>query len=114
MAKTRVYDIEICVEEGQLKIIPYRLQIQYQDTLTPYFSTDTTKKAKVFKCAFTKKNNDIISYVLDLDEWEMRGDWDGYSDWQVTDYLQEGDTPNRIKKWLEELPTYELRLEYAG
>jgi hypothetical protein len=112
MAKTKVYDIEICVEDGYLKLIPYQLQIQYQGTLKPFFSTNTDKKAKVFKCAFTKKNNDIISYVLDLDEWEMRGDWEGFSEWHTTDYLHEGDTPERIKKWLDELPIYELKLEY--
>lgn len=113
MARTKVYEIEICVEEGYLKVIPYRLQIQYQDILTPYFSADTSKKSKIFKCAMNKKNHDIISYVLDLEEWEMRGDWEGFSEWHTTDYLYEGETPERIKKWLDELPTYELKLEYG-
>lgn len=113
MAKTKVYDIEICVEEGYLKLIPYQLEIQYGNKLTPSFATNTNKKAKAFKCAFSKKNHDIISYVLDLEEWEMRGDWEGFSEWHTTDYLYEGNTPERIKKWLDELPTYELKLEYG-
>lgn len=112
MAKTKVYEIEICVEEGYLKVIPYKLQIQYDDIMKPYLCADTSKNKKVFKCAMNKKNHDVISYVLDLEEWEMRGDWDGFSEWKTTDYLFEGDTPERIKKWLDELPTYELKLEY--
>ena len=112
MAKTQVHEIEIAIEDGQLKITPYRLQIQYHDSLTPRLVGDTTKKGKVFKCALTKKNHELVAYILDLDEWELRGNWDGYSDWQFTDYLRVGDTPERLKKWLDELPIYELRLEY--
>ena len=114
MAKTKVYEIEICVEEGYLKVIPYKLQIQYDDIMKPYFSADTSKKgqSKVFKCAMTKKNHALVAHILDRDEWELRGDWEGFSEWQTTEYLDQGDVPERLKKWLDELPTYELKLEY--
>lgn len=113
MARTQLHDIEICVEDGYLKVIPYKLQIQYHDNLTPYFVADTSTKgqSKMFKCVFTPKNHDIISYVFDLEEWQMRGDWEGFSEWNTTEYLTEGEAPERIKRWLSELPSYELTLE---
>lgn len=113
MAKTKLYDIEICVEDGVFKIIPYKLELAY-DNGVPFFSTDTSEagQAKVFQCKLTdKRNRDLIAYVLDLEEWnETRTYWDGFSEWQTTEYLTVGDTPARISKWADSLPEYKLEL----
>lgn len=113
MAKTQLHDIEICIEDGWLKIIPYKLQIQYHDRLTPLFVADTSTsgQSRMFRCKLNKENHSLIAHILDLDEWEMRGDWDGFSEWNTTEYLDQGETPERIKKWLQALPSYELKLK---
>lgn len=113
MAKTKLHDIEVCVEDDTLQVIPYRLEISYENG-TPYFSADTSTEgqAEIFECDITdKKNADLIAYILDLEEWQMRGDWDGYSAWDTTEYLTKGKTPSKIKAWLKRLPEYELSLE---
>jgi len=108
MAQTKLHDLNIVVEDGKLSLIPYKLQI----SVDGYFSGDYSKKGQgpVFTCVFDKRNHDIISYVLDLEEWEMRGTWDGYDSWDTTEYLTKGDVPPRIQKWLDKLPTYEIRM----
>lgn len=111
MARTQLHEIEIAIDDGYLRITPFRMRIQYHDKLTPSFVADTTKKARMFKCLVSPKNQELISYILDLDEWQMRGNWDGYRDWRNSEYLMVGDTPARLKRWLDELPSYELRLE---
>jgi len=113
MANTRVYDIEICVEDGLFKIVPYKLEIAY-DNGAPFLSTDYSAplKKRIFKCNLTdSRNRDLIAYVLDSEEWnETRTYWDGFSEWHNTGYLTVGDVPARISKWLNSLPEYKLEL----
>jgi len=114
MALTKLHDIEICIEDNQLKIIPYKLRIQHRDNLTPYFESDcsTEGQGPIFQCSISdKRNRDLVAYVLDSENWdEVRGSWDGYSEWNTTEYLTKGEAPSRIKTWLRKLPTYDLRL----
>lgn len=108
MAQTKLRDINIVIEDGKLTITPYKLEVSADG----YLSGDHSSKGQgsIFTCVFDKRNHDIISYVLDLEEWEMRGTWDGYENWDTTEYLTKGETPARIQKWLDKLPTYEIRM----
>lgn len=110
MAKTKLHDIEICVEDGEFKIIPYKLEVGDDN----YFHGDYSDKGQgpVFKCSLVdKRNRDVIAYVLDLENWdETRTYWEGFSEWQTTEYLTQGQIPAKIQKWLDKLPEYELSL----
>lgn len=114
MAKTKLHDVEICIEDNLLKIIPYKLRLQYRDRMTPYFEADTSTQGQgpIFECDITeKKNKSLIAYVLDMENWdEVRSYWEGFSEWNTTEYLNQGEVPARIKVWLRKLPTYELSL----
>lgn len=114
MAKTKLHDIEICVEDDVFKIIPYKLKVVYSNQGEPYFEADTSTEGQsnMFSCALKdKRNRDVIAYVLDLEEWDTtRTYWEGFSEWNTTEYLTEGDVPARIQKWLKSLPEYELTL----
>lgn len=110
MAFTTLHDIEVCVEEGIFKIIPYRLYIDSNNNLTA--DTSTKGEQETFECKLTdKRNRELIGYVLDRENWdETREYWEGFSEWNTTGYLTEGDAPARIKKWLKKLKPYEISI----
>jgi hypothetical protein len=108
MAKTKLRDVEICVEEDTLKVIPYELSIG----LDAYFETNTIKEGKILSVAMNRKDNyPLIDFILECDH-TLRGDWDGFSDWDTTerfyDYAEEHTIPERLKKWLESMPSYNI------
>jgi hypothetical protein len=109
MALTKLHDINITIEDGKLSITPYKLEISSEG----YFTGDYSSKGQgpTFTCAFNKRNHEIISHVLDLEEWELRGSWDGYDSWDTTETIAMGTPPERIQKWLDKLPEYELRMK---
>lgn len=115
MAKTKLHDIEICVEGTQLKVIPYKLRVTYRDKLTPYFEADcsTNGQGPVFEVSIReKRNRDVVAFLLDSENWDsIRTHWDGFSEWNTTESLNTEGAPSRIKTWLRKLPTYELKLE---
>lgn len=111
MAISKVYDINVWVEDDELKMVAYKLHIDSNNNLT----TDTSKEGQtgeVFRRSLKdKRSHSVISYLLDLDEWDLRGNWDGYDWWDTTDYLQVGDTPKPIKDWYESLEPYVIKIE---
>lgn len=114
MAKTKLHDIEVCIEDDVFQIIPYKLEITYENG-TPYFSADTSTEGQstIFECKLSdKRNRELIGYVLDRENWdETRSYWDGFSEWNTTEYLTVGETPRKIAQWLKRLPEYELKIE---
>jgi hypothetical protein len=110
MAMTKIHDVEVCVEDGVLKLIPYKLYLNTNGDLSA--QTDEAGLGPIFTCKLSdKRNRDLVAYVLDSEHWdEMRDYWDGYSDWQESGNLQLGVTPARITKWAKSLPEYELTL----
>lgn len=114
MANTQAYKLHIEVVNGYLEILPYKLELNYlgdSTVFTTSFERPTTRSQHKFKCAMTKANHDVISYVLDSEEWQNRGSWDGYEAWEYTTYLTVGVTPDKIQKWLAKLPRYEMKLK---
>jgi hypothetical protein len=112
MAKTKMHDINIRIEDDKLKIVAYKLKLQ-KNSNEIYFDTDTRyASGKVFECPINHKpNQELIAYVLDSEYWnETRTYWDGYSDWQTTEFLTIGDVPARIAKWMASLPEYQLTI----
>ena len=110
MAKTKLRDIEICIEGETLKVIPYELTVD----LEGYLHTNTIKDGKVLSVAMNRKDNHaLIDFILEVDH-TLRGDWDGFSEWDTTerffDFELQADVlmPERLKKWLEAMPFYEV------
>lgn len=113
MATTKLHDVNIVIEDGKLNIYPYKLEMSKDG---PWFTGDysTYGQGPTFSCAFNKRNHEIIAHILDLEEWEMRGSWDGYDSWDTTEYLAKGEPPARIQKWLDKLPEYEIKMGAYG
>ena len=107
---TRLHDIEVCIEDGVFQIIPYKLYINEENHITA--DTSTAGQSKMFECKVNdKRNRELIGYVLDRENWyETREYWDGFSEWNTTEYLTVGDAPARITKWLKSLPLYEITI----
>jgi hypothetical protein len=110
MAKTKLRDIEICVEEGTLKVIPYELTLD----LDGYLHTNTKRDGKALSVAMNRKDNKpLIDFILEVDH-TFRGDWEGFSEWDTTerfyDFELHNDVlmPERLKKWLDAMPFYEV------
>jgi hypothetical protein len=114
MAKTKLHDIEVCIDGIQLKVIPYKLKIQYKDKTTPYFEADCSSDGQgpILEVSIKdKRNRDLVAHVLGMSNWDsIRTHWDGYSEWNTTESLNTEDAPSRVKTWLRKLPTYELKL----
>jgi hypothetical protein len=105
MAKAKVYKIQITIDDSQLQVQAHAYKLQGTD-----FTTGD-KIGKPFTRKLDKRNRDVIGYVLDSEEWDtIRTYWDGYSQWEDSTFLQVGDTPEPIQKWLDNLPEYELTL----
>ena len=112
MVSSKLRDIEVCVENGTLKIIPYKLKLVYRDGGVNFETdTSTTGQGEIFECDISDKaNQKLVGYVLGLEDSEdISSDWNGHSDWNTTEYLKRPDTPAKIKLWLLNLPLYNLQ-----
>lgn len=112
MAKTKLRDIEICVEEETLKVIPYNLFLNEEGYLEGDYSSKG--QGKILSVAMNRKDNHaLVDFILEVDH-TLRGSWDGFSEWDTTerffDFELQSDTlmPERLKKWLEAMPFYEV------
>lgn len=115
MATTKLRDIEICVEEGTLQVIPYKLQLNREGWLEGDYSE--LGQGRILSVAMNRKDNyPLIDFILERDH-TFRGDWEGFSEWDTTErfYHTEINTkqsmPERLRKWLEAMPTYEIRFQ---
>ena len=110
MAKSKVYDIRIEIEDDRLNIRAYKLKVNADNVLSSDEAVDQVGKT-FSRSLKDKRNSSLIGYVLDLDEWNMRGDWNGYKELQYSDYILVGDTPKPLLDWYESLPEYEVKLD---
>lgn len=109
MAKTRLRDIEICIEEDTLKVIPYKLFLNRDGYLEGDYSTEG--QGKVLSISMKRRNNyPLIDYILERDH-TLRGDWEGFSEWDTTErfYDNTEPMPPKIERWLQAMPEYEVR-----
>ena len=106
MVKTKLHDVRISVENGILKLTPYKLHISSDN----YLSADLSPagRGKVFEMSMRSPDKDLIDYILDTDH-TMRGDWEDFAGSSSTERLAVN-PPERLQKWLDKLPTYELSL----
>lgn len=110
MAQTKLRDIEICVEEGKLKVIPYKLTLDKEN----YFHADTSTQGqgRILEVAMNRKDNyPIIDYILECDH-TMRGDWEDFSEWDTTERFFDNPSPmpQRVRNWLEGMPAYHIKM----
>lgn len=106
MATTKLRHVGIRIDDGVLTMSAYKFVLRGIQLSVDYkwHSEDD------FKCNFNKRNHGVIAHILDLEEWDMRGSWEGYSGATTTEELCTGDIPTRIAKWLKAMKTYELRI----
>jgi len=107
MSKTKIHSIAIRVEDDTLIVKAYKLAVQGGD----FIRTNETS-GKPFKCKITaKQNREVIAYILDSEEWDtIRTYWDGYYENEYSTYLTIGNTPDRVQKWVDALPEYEISI----
>ena len=107
MAKTKLHDIEICVEDNQIKIHAYKLdsKISVDGYLTGDYS-DSGHSA-TFICEL---GHELTNYILDTPDYTLRGDWEEYSEWDTSErfFRYDKPIPEAIEQWLEALPEYEV------
>lgn len=106
MAITKLRHVGIQINEGVLTMSAYKFVLKGTSLSVDY----QWRSEDDFTCNFNKRNHNVIAYILDLEEWDMRGSWEGYSGNTTTEELSIGDTPTRIAKWLKAMKTYELRI----
>jgi len=102
--KTKDYEYNIYVLDGVLSLSAYQLEIasngQVQVRTDNYVSE---------RYDMTPENHDVISYLLDSDDWaDDIAYWDEHDDWHGLEYLTEGDVPAMIAEWVNNLPEYEM------
>lgn len=110
MAKSKVYDINIWVDDQQLRVIAYKLKIDANSYLTSDHGLD--QAGEVFTRSMTNKtHHKAIGYLLDCPDWHLRSSWDGYDHWEYSDFLlRDKKAPKAILDWYESLPEYEIEL----
>jgi hypothetical protein len=105
MAKAKVYKIHITIDDSTLNIQAHKFAIEGSEFVTG------DKTGRKFSRKLDKRNRDVIAYVLDSEEWDtIRTYWDGYYAWEDSTFLQVGDTPEEIQKWLDSLPEYSVSI----
>jgi len=109
-ANSKVYDINIWVNDKEVRVVAYKLSIDADG----YFSSDhgLHQAGETFTRSMTNKTHEkAIGYLLDCPDWKLRGDWDGYDEWQYSDFLlREKKPPKAVIDWYEGLPEYQIEL----
>jgi hypothetical protein len=111
MAMTNIYDIEICIEGRKLQVIPYKLEVSVDGHFSGDYSSEG--QGKVFSVSMRPENAEVVDYILEVDN-TLRRHWDGFSEWDTTErFYRDRDhskMPEKLKKWLQALPTYEIKI----
>lgn len=114
MARTRLRDIEICVEEDTLKVIPYKLTLPRGSA---YFESDCSEEGqgRILSVAMNRTaNHGLVNYILNLPDFTVRGNWDDFSEWDTTErFFKHKDAenmPQRLANWLNGLKEYEVKM----
>lgn len=107
MTKTNIHAIAIRIDDDTLSVRAYKLAVQGGD-----FIPTNEQSGKPFSCKIhAKQNREVVSYILDNENWdEIRTYWDGYYENEYSTYLTIGEVPDRVAKWVEKLPEYEISI----
>lgn len=113
IAKSKVYDINVWVDGTELRMVAYRLFIDSDGYLSSDHKLDQV--GEVFSRQMTDKRFEkIVGFLLECEEWQLRGSWDGYDTWFYSDFLLKPSAPKAIRDWYESLPEYEVELVTKG
>ena len=118
MAKTKLRDIEICIEGDTMQVIPYKLKPVPNSA---YLETDTSAEGqgRILKVNLSKtESHQLASFILGIPSFTVRSleSWDDFSEWDTTerffDYARESGLPipDRLNNWLNGLKEYEITL----
>lgn len=107
MTTTKIHAIDIAIENNVLSVTPYKVAVQDDMFVKSHVRSGRQLELKLSN----KQNRDVIAYILDSEEWDsIRTYWDGYLNKEFTTYLTIGDTPERVKSWLDKLPEYKISI----
>jgi hypothetical protein len=107
MATTKAHALDIFVQDDVLIVQAYRLGVSGTD-----FVRTGKKSGRPLEIAMkSKANRETIAYILDSEEWDtIRTYWEGYFNKEFSTYLTIGDVPDRVRKWVDRLPEYEIKI----
>ncbi len=107
MATTKAHALDIFVQDDVLIVQAYRLGVSGTD-----FVRTGKKSGRPLEIAMkSKANRETIAYILDSEEWDtIRTYWEGYYNKEYSTYLTIGDVPDRVRKWVDRLPEYEIKI----
>lgn len=107
MATTKAHALDIFVQDDILIVQAYRLGVSGTD-----FVRTGKKSGRPLEIAMkSKANRETIAYILDSEEWDtIRTYWEGYFNKEFSAYLTIGDVPDRVRKWVDRLPEYEIKI----
>lgn len=102
--KTKDYDYNIYVLDGVLSLSAYQLEIASNGQIQIRTDNYVSEHYQM-----TPENHDVISYLLDSEDWadDIAG-WDEIDMWRGKEYLTEGNVPAMIAEWVNNLPEYEM------
>ena len=107
MTTTKAHALDIFVHDDVLTVQAYRLGVSGGD-----FVRTGKKSGRPLEIAMkAKANREAVAYILDSEEWDtIRTYWEGYYNKEFSTYLTIGDVPDRVAKWVERLPEYEITI----
>ncbi len=107
MATTKAHALDIFVQDDVLIVQAYRLGVSGTD-----FVRTGKKSGRPLEIAMkSKANRETIAYILDSEEWDtIRTYWEGYYNKEYSTYLTIGSVPDRVAKWIQRLPEYEIKI----
>jgi hypothetical protein len=111
MAWSKVYDINYWIEDDQLKLVAYKLQVDSNGKLTADCSEEGQTGEVFTRNVKDKRSRSVIAHLLQVPNWDsIRSDWEGYDSWHTTELLTKPDTPKALQDWYDSLPPYAVTL----
>ncbi len=107
MTTTKAHALDIFVKDDVLVVQAYKLGVAGGE----FIRTDKKSGRPLEIAMKAKANREVVAYILDSEEWDtIRTYWEGYSNREFSTYLTIGDVPDRVQKWLDRLPEYEIKI----
>jgi hypothetical protein len=106
-----IYDINVsCIKKGVLIL----RAVENLEYLAQNGHIHPTFRSTSLEIPMDADHHDEVAYLLDCEYWDEEyklEDWINYDERHTTDWLKEGDTPTRIKEWVEILTNINERAE---
>lgn len=117
--KSKLFDVNVYVIDGQVNVIFYKLI--YADSLNgTIVGADTSEDGEAGTVTLNIHSQDYdeieaIRYALDSEEYADRplNEWEEYDAWNTSDWFMEGTAPRIFREFYDGLEPYEPKLDHA-